>query len=224
MGTEVLNLLDAFRKKCEKRLLASSCLSVRLSAWNKPARTGRIFVKFHIFAFFYFSIIYREASNFIKIPQEQRALYTKIFSHLWQYLAEFFLEWKIFQIKFAEKIKRHILYSETFSRKSCRLWVNIKTFGGAREAADDNIAARCMMDKSGYTRASTRAYKHTHKYVILLSYGKFFSRMRINIALHAHWLLCVLFSCVHGTRSPVYADWLWCSRIFTWVTVVFLQR
>jgi hypothetical protein len=29
------------------------------------------------------------------------------FSHLWQYLTEFFLEWEIFQIKVVEKIKTH---------------------------------------------------------------------------------------------------------------------
>ena len=37
-------------KNCEKRLLASSCLSVYLalcpSAWNNMAPTGRIFMKF----------------------------------------------------------------------------------------------------------------------------------------------------------------------------------
>jgi hypothetical protein len=38
----------------------------------------------------------------------------KTFTHLWQYLAEFFLEWEIFQIKVVEKIKTHILCSETF--------------------------------------------------------------------------------------------------------------
>jgi len=32
----------------EERLLASSCPSVRLSAWNNSANTGRIFTKFDI--------------------------------------------------------------------------------------------------------------------------------------------------------------------------------
>jgi len=39
----------------------------------------------------------------------------KTYVHLWQYLAEFFLEWKMFQTEFVEKIKTHILYSITFS-------------------------------------------------------------------------------------------------------------
>ena len=43
----------------------------------------------------------------------------------WSYLAQFFLEWEMFQTKVVEKIKTHILYSLTFSRKSCRLWDNV---------------------------------------------------------------------------------------------------
>ena len=57
----------------------------------------------------------------------------KTFLHLWQYLAEVFFGWKIFEIKFVEKMKTHILYSVTFSpsRKSCRLWGNVEKYGGA---------------------------------------------------------------------------------------------
>jgi len=36
----------------QKRLLVSSCLSVRLSKWNNSAPTGGIFMKLHIRAFF----------------------------------------------------------------------------------------------------------------------------------------------------------------------------
>ena len=45
-------LLTRFSKNCEKRLLASSCPFVRLSAWNKSAFTGRILIKFDIWVFF----------------------------------------------------------------------------------------------------------------------------------------------------------------------------
>jgi hypothetical protein len=38
----------------------------------------------------------------------------KTFLHLWEYLAEFFLEWEIFQTKVVEKIQTHILRSVTF--------------------------------------------------------------------------------------------------------------
>ena len=82
----------------------------------------------------------------MKIRQEWRVLYVNTFSHLWQYLAEFFLEWEMFQMKVVEKMKTHILCSVTFFRKSCRLWDNVEKYGGAREAADDNTAARWMLD------------------------------------------------------------------------------
>jgi hypothetical protein len=39
----------------------------------------------------------------------------KTYVHLWQYLAEFVLEWEMFQTNVVEKIKTHILYSITFS-------------------------------------------------------------------------------------------------------------
>ena len=60
-----------------------------------------------------FSKLCRENSIFIKIWEEFLVLYMKTFSHLRQYLAEFFLEWKIFQTKVAEKTKTHTLYSVT---------------------------------------------------------------------------------------------------------------
>ena len=42
-----LQFLGAFLKKCEKRLLPSSCLSVRMSAWNS-APIERISMTFYI--------------------------------------------------------------------------------------------------------------------------------------------------------------------------------
>ena len=82
----------------------------------------------------------------------------KTFSHLWQYLAEFFLEWEMFQIKVVKKIKTRILCSATFFRKSCCLWDNVEKYGGAREAADViRRRVACWIIKA--TRAST--YKNT---------------------------------------------------------------
>ena len=39
-------------------------------------------------------------------------------THLWEYLAQFFSEWEMFQIKVVEKNKTHILRPVTFFRKS----------------------------------------------------------------------------------------------------------
>jgi hypothetical protein len=44
-------------------------------------------------------------------------------------------------------MKIQILYSVTFFRISRRLGDNVEKFGGAWEAAYDNIAARCMLGK-----------------------------------------------------------------------------
>ena len=89
----------------------------------------------------------------------------KIFRHLWQYVAEFFLELEMFQIKVVEKIRTHILCPVTFSRKSCRLWDNVENYGGAREAADGKWRrVACWVSKATHAESHARAcaYTHTH--------------------------------------------------------------
>jgi hypothetical protein len=54
-------------QNCEKRLLASSWLSIRLSKWNNSAVTGRIFMKFDISLFF---SIFRKAVEKIQVSLE----------------------------------------------------------------------------------------------------------------------------------------------------------
>ena len=46
-----------------------------------------------------------------------------------------------------ENQNTHFVFSNFFFRKSCRLWGNVEKCGGAREAADDSMAARFMLDK-----------------------------------------------------------------------------
>ena len=62
----------------------------------------------------------------------------KSYEHLLLYLAEFFLEWTISD-KVVEKIKSRIVYSITFSLKSCCLWDNVKNYVTARQATYDNV-------------------------------------------------------------------------------------
>ena len=71
----------------------------------------------------------------------------KTFMHLWQYLAEFFLEWETSQINVVEKIKTQILCLVTFSEKSYRLSDNVEKYGGAREDADNMAHARGILVK-----------------------------------------------------------------------------
>jgi hypothetical protein len=72
----------------------------------------------------------------------------KTYVRLWNYIAEFFLEWEMCQTKVVEKIKTHILCSIIFFRKSCRLWDNVENYGTARQATwQYNTAhALCMLD------------------------------------------------------------------------------
>ena len=66
--------------------------------------------------------------------------------HFWSYLAQFLVEWEIFQAKIVEKIKTHIMCSITlfFSRKSYRLWHNVEKYGEARQARDGSIIRRMI--------------------------------------------------------------------------------
>ena len=64
--------------------------------------------------------------------------------HFWSYLAQFFLEWKMFQTKLVVQFKTHILCSATFFRKSCRLWDNVGKFRRMGQAIDGNIALHCF--------------------------------------------------------------------------------
>jgi len=48
--------------------------------------------------------------------------------HLLSYLAQFFLEWEMFQTNHVEKTDTHLLYSTTFFRKSCRLLDNVEKY------------------------------------------------------------------------------------------------
>jgi hypothetical protein len=56
------------------------------------------------------------------------------------YLAQFFLEWEMFQTKVVEEIKTRILCSITFFRLSYLLWDNVEKYFTAGQATDDNMA------------------------------------------------------------------------------------
>jgi len=78
-------------QKCEKRLLASSCLPVRLS--DRPHGMPRLPLDGFVWNLIFecFLKICRENSSFIKIWQESRVLYAKTNVHFWSCLAQFLL-------------------------------------------------------------------------------------------------------------------------------------
>jgi len=70
--------------------------------------------------------------------------------NLWSHLAQFSLEWKMFQTKVVERIKTHFLSNNSFW-KSCRLWNNVEKYRRAGKVIDENTAhAHCMLNTSGY--------------------------------------------------------------------------
>jgi len=69
-------ILDPFAKF--RKITISFVMSVRLSAWNNSASTGRIFIKFEIRLFFE-----KVSRSFIKIGQEYRENYMKINTHFY---------------------------------------------------------------------------------------------------------------------------------------------
>ena len=72
--------------------------------------------------------------------------YRPIYVHFWSYLAQFFLEWEMFQTNVVEIIKTHILCSATFFFKSCLLWDNVEEYCREGQATDGNMEhAHCML-------------------------------------------------------------------------------
>ena len=132
----------------------------------------------------------------------------KAFSHLWKYLTELFLEWEILQIEVVEKIKTHVLCSVTFFRKSFLLWDNVEKCGGAREAADDIMAASRMLaaraqphtlaHASTHTHTRTHSFTHVHTrteksniYIYIVFTATIIWWTRLSVTLYVH---CLSFS------------------------------
>jgi len=81
-------------QNCEKRLLVSSCLPVRLSV--RVEQLGSQWTDSNeIWYFTIFWNIYLETSSFITIWQEWQVICTKTYVYLC--LSQFFLEWEMFQ-------------------------------------------------------------------------------------------------------------------------------
>ena len=72
----------------------------------------------------------------------------------------------MFQTKFVEKIKIHILCLYSVFKKSCRLWDNVEKYGRARQTTDESIIRRmrfvCWISKAKNTLS---------EYVLLLFHG-----------------------------------------------------
>jgi hypothetical protein len=87
----------------------------------------------------------------------------KTFSHLWQYIVEFFLEWEIFQIKVVEKIKIHILCSTTFSENRAFYEIMSKNMvePWTPQMAKWRLRSPCTHTHT-HTHPHTPPHTHTH--------------------------------------------------------------
>jgi len=100
--SQILRRLSQF---CRKRLLPSSCLSVRLFAWNNSAPTGLISMNFHIWLFldvfekFLKTTIYLVMSVYMSFRMEQLGSQRTDFHKIWYF--------KIF-MKSEEKIQNSL--------------------------------------------------------------------------------------------------------------------
>jgi hypothetical protein len=131
-----------FAHNCKKRLLASSCLSVR------PHETIRLPLdefSWNLVFEDFSKNLWRKFKVSLKSDKNKGLLYVKSKIHFWSYLVHSFLEWEIFQTKFAEKIKTHILLSAVFFRKSYSLWANVEKYCRVQQNTDDSMAHEHFM-------------------------------------------------------------------------------
>jgi len=98
----------------EYKLQDISCITFRTSSLRTKYTVQKICVEFFSLFISQSIAITRFLENlsgnlsFMKIWQKQRVLYVQTYVHRWSYLAQLYLEWKIFQTKFVEKIKASI--------------------------------------------------------------------------------------------------------------------
>ena len=101
---------------------------------------------------------------------------------LWQYLAEFFSEWDMFQTKLTGNQNK--LYDQNFFLKTVCLWDNVVKYGRDGQATDDNIIWHvhivCWIIKA------TNAHS---KYVILVAFPR--QRWLQILQSSQHWCVCI---------------------------------
>ena len=93
------SIFKARSQNCEKRILASSCLSARKSARTRGTTRFPLDGFSWKLIFEYFSKIYGENSSFVKIWQNfnEFLFYMETNIHFWAYLVQFFFWWEIRQ-------------------------------------------------------------------------------------------------------------------------------
>ena len=132
-------------RKATGSFVTSIAPSIRLAIWNNPVPTGRIFHRIRYLSFFRKTVEKIQVS--LKWDKNNGYFTWRLLNIFRPFLAQFFIEWEMYQTKSVDEIKTHILCSITFFRQSCRLWENVEKYGRAGQATDDNMTySHCMLD------------------------------------------------------------------------------
>ena len=124
-------------------------------------------------------------------------IYLKTFTYLWYYLALCFLECEIFQTKFVEKIKTHILCQINFFliRAVCEIiWKNIVEPDKAQTVENMRIASCIPKATNAHSECVIRTYSFSTATMV--------TRTLLDVRLHVH-CLCLLFMKRNESRKMV---------------------
>ena len=127
----------------------------------------------------------------------------------------------MFQTKFVQKIKTHVLCSTAFSRKSCHVWDNEEKYGRSWQATDDSktwcMDFACWITKATDTQIIASPWQqwlHEHPSVLSFTYTAWLAHLSTPF-LHLLHLDCLTaFSGIY-VPSVVYTCLLWYICIFT---------
>ena len=115
----------------------------------------------------------------------------KTFTHLWQYLAEFFLEWEMFQIKVVEKVETHILRRVPFLRAAREImWKNMVE-PERSQMTIRRMRSACLV--SNATREHAQAPSHAHAQIhntCRISTATTVAWTFLSVMLYVHCLSC----------------------------------
>ena len=113
-------------------------------------------------------------------------IYAQTYVHLWNYLAQFFLECEMFQTKVVGKISTHILCWNPFIYLyiyNAILWSNVEKYCRARQATEENIIK--LMHFACFITKATNSHSG---YVILIA----FLLQKCASVLHYTYIACLV--------------------------------
>jgi hypothetical protein len=119
----------------------------------------------------------------------------KTFSHLWQYLAEFFLEWEMFQIQFVEKSKYIFYVQLRFPENRAVYEIMTKNMAEPETPQMTRSNVACWISKvtrvEAHSRARAPTHTHRNMWYLFFSTTTIFSWTRLSVMLHVN---CLSFS------------------------------